>query len=41
MTEMLDVAIIGGGVVGCAVAYTLSRYHCRVAVLEKRSEERR
>lgn len=38
MTEMLDVAIIGSGVVGCAVAYTLSRYHCRVAVLEKEND---
>ena len=35
---MLDVAIIGGGVIGCAVAYTLSRYDGRVAVLEKEND---
>lgn len=38
MSEILDVAIIGGGVVGCAVAHALSRYHCRVAVLEKEND---
>jgi glycerol-3-phosphate dehydrogenase len=30
-----DVMIVGGGAVGSAVAYTLSRYHLSVAVLEK------
>mgnify|MGYP002517193849 FL=1 len=38
MSEMLDVAVIGGGVIGCAVAYTLSRYDCRVAVLEREND---
>ena len=32
---MYDVLIIGGGVVGCAVARKISRYAGRVAVLEK------
>lgn len=31
---MYDVAIIGGGVIGCAVARELSRYKLRVAVVE-------
>lgn len=33
--ERYDVLIVGGGSVGCAVAYTLSRYDLRVAVAEK------
>ncbi len=32
---MFDVAIIGAGVVGCAIARELSRYRLRVALLEK------
>ena len=32
---MYDVAIIGGGVCGCLLAYQLSRYNLRVALLEK------
>lgn len=38
MSEILDVAVIGGGVIGCAVAYTLSGYDCRVAVLEREND---
>ena len=30
-----DVLIIGGGVVGCAIARELSRYRVRVALVEK------
>ncbi len=30
-----DVAIIGGGVTGCAIARELMRYHLRVALIEK------
>jgi glycerol-3-phosphate dehydrogenase len=33
-----DVAIIGGGVVGCAIARELSRYKLRVALFEKNAE---
>lgn len=32
---MLDVVIIGGGVVGCAIARELSKYDLNIAVLEK------
>ena len=35
---MYDVAIIGGGVVGCAIARELSRYQLRIALLEKCAE---
>ncbi len=31
---MYDVAVIGCGIVGAAAAYELSRYNCRVLVLE-------
>ena len=31
---MYDILIIGAGVVGCAVARQMSRYRCRVAVIE-------
>ena len=30
-----DVIVIGGGVVGCAVARELARYRCRAALLER------
>jgi glycerol-3-phosphate dehydrogenase len=30
-----DVIIIGGGAVGCAIAYTLGRYDLRIALLER------
>ena len=33
--EQYDVLIIGGGVVGCAIARELSRYQLKLAVLEK------
>ena len=33
-----DVIIIGGGVIGCALARELSRYHLRLALLEKEAE---
>ena len=35
---MYDVIIIGGGVVGCAIARELSQYQLSVAVFEKHSE---
>ena len=34
----MDVAVIGGGVVGALIARELSRYDLRVAVLEKESD---
>lgn len=33
-----DVAIIGGGVVGCAIAHELGRYRLRVVLLERATE---
>ncbi|MBR6089266.1 MAG: FAD-dependent oxidoreductase, partial [Anaerolineaceae bacterium] len=33
-----DVIIIGGGVIGCAVARELSRYDLRIALLEKSAD---
>ena len=35
---MLDVIIIGGGVIGCAVARELSRYRGEVLLLEKTAD---
>ncbi|MBE7091635.1 MAG: NAD(P)/FAD-dependent oxidoreductase [Clostridiales bacterium] len=35
---MFDVAIIGGGVIGCATAYKLSKYNLNVCVLEKEND---
>ncbi|MGI6507731.1 MAG: NAD(P)/FAD-dependent oxidoreductase [Saccharofermentanales bacterium] len=35
---MFDVAIIGAGVVGCAVAYELSQYELRVVLIEKEND---
>ncbi len=37
-TEVYDVAIIGGGVIGCAVARELSKYDCKVLLLEKEED---
>jgi glycerol-3-phosphate dehydrogenase len=34
----VDVAIVGAGVVGSALAYALSRFRCSVAVIEKESD---
>lgn len=36
--QKYDVLIIGAGVIGCAVAYELSRYQLSVAVLEKNDD---
>ena len=33
-----DVIVIGGGVVGCAVARELSRYDLKIALLEKSAD---
>ncbi len=33
-----DVAIIGGGVIGCAIARELSRFHLKIALLERDCE---
>ncbi|NEO26504.1 MAG: NAD(P)/FAD-dependent oxidoreductase, partial [Kamptonema sp. SIO4C4] len=33
-----DVAIVGGGITGCAIARELTRYHLRVILLEKEAE---
>lgn len=33
-----DVAVVGGGVVGCAVARLLSHHHLRVALVEARAD---
>lgn len=35
---MYDVCIIGGGVIGCAIARELSRYHLSVILLERKSD---
>ena len=37
-SSVYDVAVIGAGIVGCAVARELSRYRLSVAVLEKQTE---
>ena len=36
--RMKDIAVIGGGVVGCAAAYKLSKYKLDIAVLEKEND---
>jgi glycerol-3-phosphate dehydrogenase len=38
MIPMYDVAILGGGVVGCAIARELSRYRLDVVLVEKEAE---
>lgn len=37
-TPMYDVVIVGGGVVGAAIAYELSHYRLQIALLEKEEE---
>ena len=36
--KSIDIAIIGGGVIGCAAAYYLAKYNARVAVIEAKSD---
>ena len=38
MKNEYDVAVVGGGVVGCAIARELSRYQLRVVLLERESD---
>ena len=38
MADVADVAIIGGGIVGCMVARELSRYQLDVVVLERAND---
>ncbi len=38
MKQEYDVAVVGGGVVGCAIARELSRYRLSVVLLEKESD---
>lgn len=38
MAESYDVAIVGGGVVGCAIAHELSAYDLRVVLFERESD---
>lgn len=38
MADRYDVVIIGGGVIGCAIARELSRYRLKVVLLEKNAE---
>ncbi len=35
MSDMVDVIVIGGGVVGCSIARELARYDLKIRVLEK------
>ncbi|HIE34559.1 MAG TPA: FAD/NAD(P)-binding oxidoreductase [Candidatus Altiarchaeales archaeon] len=38
MTRNLDVIIIGGGVVGCSIAWELSKFQSKILLLEKESD---
>ncbi len=38
MKQSYDVAIVGAGIVGSFIAYELSRYHLKVALLDKESD---
>ena len=38
MDQEFDVAVVGGGVVGCAIARELTKYRLRVVVLERESD---
>ncbi|WP_244834167.1 FAD-dependent oxidoreductase [Clostridium sp. BJN0001] len=33
-----DVLILGGGIIGCAIAYNLSKYNINIALIEKKSD---
>lgn len=35
---MYDIIIVGGGVIGCSVARTLSKYDKKIALIEKNYE---
>lgn len=37
-SERYDVVIVGGGVIGCAIARELSKYECKILVLEKEED---
>ena len=34
-----DVLILGGGIIGCSVAYELSKYNLNIALIEKERDE--
>ena len=36
--QTYDVAIVGGGITGCALAFELSRYHVKTALLERSND---
>jgi glycerol-3-phosphate dehydrogenase len=38
MNQPYDIAVVGGGVVGCAIARELTRYRLRVVLLERESD---
>ena len=38
MKQDYDVAVVGGGVVGCAIIRELTRYHLKVVLLERESD---
>ena len=38
MTKQYDIAIIGGGVVGCAIARELSKYNFNIVLIEKEAD---
>ena len=38
MTKQYDIAIIGGGVIGCAIARELSKYNVNVVLIEKEAD---
>ena len=35
---MYDIAVVGGGIIGAACAYTLGKYKLKIAVLEKKND---
>ena len=36
MTQTTDIAIVGGGVIGCSIAYFLAKQRIKSTVLEQR-----